>query len=83
MWYQSLTSLLNKYSNIEIDWEKVYTLAFQCTLDTKIREFKYKILNCIIFTNEKLNLIGVVESPICTFWQEAKKPSSIYFSPVG
>ena len=63
--------LTNKYSNIEIDWEKVYTLAFQCTLDTKIREFQYKILNCIIFTNEKLNLIGVVESPNCTFCQEA------------
>ena len=61
----------NKYSNIDIDWEKVYTLAFQCTLDTKIREFHYKILNCIIFTNVKLNLIGVVESPNCTFFQEA------------
>ena len=59
--------LSNKYSNIDIDWEKVYTLAFQCTLDTKIREFHYKILNCIIFTNVKLNLIGVVESPNCTF----------------
>ena len=46
-------------------------MAFQCTLDTKIREFQYKILNCIMFTNEKLNLIGVVESPNCTFCQEA------------
>jgi len=63
--------LTNKYSNIEIDWEKVYTLAFQCTLDANIREFQYKILHCIIFTNEKLNLIGVVESPNCTFCQEA------------
>jgi len=63
--------LTNKYSNIEIDWEKVYTLAFQCTLDTKIREFQYNILDCINFTNEKLNLIGVVESPNCTFCQEA------------
>jgi len=63
--------LTNKYSNIEIDWEKVYILAFQCTLDTKISEFQYKILNCIIFTNEKLNLIGVVESPNCIFCQEA------------
>ena len=33
-------------------------------------EFQYRILNCIIFTNEKLNLIGVVESPNCTFCQE-------------
>ena len=27
--------LSNKYSNIDIDWEKAYTLAFHCTLDTK------------------------------------------------
>ena len=63
--------LSNKYSNIDIDWEKVYTFAFQCTLDTRIGEFHFKILNCIIFTNVKLNLIGVVESPNCTFCQEA------------
>ena len=65
--------LSNKYSNIDIDWEKVYTLAFKCTLDTKIREFHYKILNCIVSTNVKLNLIGVVESPNCTFCQEASE----------
>ena len=68
--------LSNKYSNIDIDWEKAYTLAFHCTLDTKIREFHYKILNGIIFTNVKLNLIGVVESPNCTFCQEAAE--SVY-----
>ena len=63
--------LTNKYVNVEIEWEKVYLLAFQCTLDTKIREFQYKILNCIMFTNEKLKLIGVVDSPNCTFCREA------------
>ena len=31
----------------------------------------YKESNRIMFTNEKLNLIGVVESPNCTFCQEA------------
>ena len=62
--------LTNKYSNIDIDWEKAYALASKCTLDTNIREFQYKILNCIIFTNEKLYLIGVVDSPNCTFCKE-------------
>ena len=42
--------LSSKYSNIDIDWEKVYVLAFHCTLDTKIREFHFKILNFILFT---------------------------------
>ena len=63
--------LSNKYSNIDIDWEKVYVLAFHCTLDTKIKEFHYKILNCILFTNVKLYSIGLVESPNCYFCQEA------------
>jgi len=41
--------------------------------DTKIREFQYKILNCIFFTNEKLISVGVVQSPSCTFCREATK----------
>ena len=57
----------NKYPNTVISWQKVYSLAFQTTLESKIREFQYKILNCIVFTNEKLSRIGLVESPNCTF----------------
>ena len=37
--------LSNKYSNIDIDWEKVYTLTFQCTLIQKSRNFKIYIYN--------------------------------------
>ena len=46
-------------------------------------EFQYIILNCIIFTNEKLLLIDVVESPNCTFCQEKRNSSNIYSSPAG
>ena len=62
--------LTNKSPNTVISWQKVYLLAFQTTLESKIREFQYKILNCIVFTNEKLSRIGLVESPSCTFCQE-------------
>ena len=44
-------------------------------------EFQYRILNCIIFTNEKLNLIVVVESPNCSFCQEeAESVEHLLFS---
>ena len=44
-------------------------------------EFQCRILNCIIFTNEKLNLIVVVESPNCTFCQEeAESVEHLLFS---
>ena len=59
-----------KYPNTAINWQKFYSLAFQTTLESKSREFQYKILNCVVFTNEKLCCFGLVESPICTFRQQ-------------
>ncbi|CAH3157389.1 unnamed protein product, partial [Porites lobata] len=38
----------------ELDWEKIYLLPFKTTLDTKLREFQYKILNRILYTNKML-----------------------------
>ena len=46
--------LSNKYPHSLIEWEKVFSLSFRSTLESKLREFQYKILNCIVFTNEKL-----------------------------
>ena len=40
---------------------------FQVTLDTYTRDFQYKILNRILFTNAKLSKLKLVESPLCTF----------------
>lgn len=33
------------------------------------REFQFKIFNCIIFTNDKLFLFGVADSPTCPLCQ--------------
>ena len=62
--------LQDKYSDTAVDWEKVYSLAFNVTLESKLREFQYKILNCIVYTNEKLFRFGLTDSPCCTFCQE-------------
>jgi len=51
----------------EEDWKKNYSLPFTVTLETKIREFQYKLLNDIIFTNERLFCFKMIESPMCTF----------------
>ena len=53
-----------------MEWDKVYSLPFRSTLESKTREFQYKILNCIVFTNETLYRLGLVASLICTFCQE-------------
>ena len=55
--------------------EKVYSLPSRTTLDSKLREFQYKILNNIAFTNDKLFRFGLSQSPNCTFCNE--KPESL------
>ena len=62
--------LTDKYPDVNVEWDKVYSLPFRSTLESKTREFQYKILNYIVFTNEKLYRLGLVASPICTFCQE-------------
>ena len=67
--------LTDKYSETSINWEKVYSLPFRTTLDSKLREFQHKILNNIVFTNDKLFRFGLSQSPNCTFCNE--EPESI------
>ena len=49
----------------QLDWEKIYLLPFNTTLDNKLREFQYKILHRILYTNEMLFRFKKVDSPSC------------------
>ena len=59
--------LEDKYPNCSFNWKKIYSLAFSVALDTKLRAFQYKLLNRIVFANDKLFRFNIVESPLCTF----------------
>ena len=50
-----------KYHHLTIDLKRVYLLSFRTTLETKLREFQFKILSRIVFTNEKLFRFGMAE----------------------
>ena len=66
------------YPNISVDWKKIYSLAFRVTLDTNLRAFQFKLLNRIVFTNNKLYNFKIVDSPLCSFCKtEEEYPSSI------
>ena len=60
----------NKYPQLVVDWKKIYSLPFTVTVETKIGEFQYKILNDIVYTNDKLFHFKMIESPFCTFCQK-------------
>jgi hypothetical protein len=53
--------------NESIDWKFVFTLPAKSCLDTKTREFQFKILHRIVFTKKLLFKIGKTASPLCSF----------------
>ena len=70
-----------KYHHLTIDWKRVYLLSFRTTLETKLREFQFKILNLIVFTNEKLFRFDMAESDKCAFCQtEVESIEHLHFS---
>ena len=70
----------NKYPELAVDWKKIYSLPFVVTTETKIRrEFQYKLLNDIVFTNEKLFPFKMIDSHLyAPFVRKMLNPSNMY-----
>ena len=47
------------------EWSLVYTLLRKVTIDTSTRIFQYKILNNILYLNNRLYKMTIAESPLC------------------
>ena len=47
-------------------YQEIYSLPFRTSLDTKSREFQYRLLNRCLVTNIFLNKIGIIPSPACS-----------------
>ena len=69
-----------KYSGRLVEYKKIYSLPFKTTLDTKPREFQYKLLNNIVFTTKKLFRFKMIQSPLCAFGKtEIESPEHLFF----
>ena len=55
------------FDTVPLIWKEIYSLAFKVALDTKSREFQYKILNRYLLTNTFLKKIGKTDSSACSF----------------
>ena len=53
------------FSNCEFDWTNVYISLYKTTLDTKMREFQYKVINNILPLNKKLYNWKIKDSSRC------------------
>ena len=60
---RSLNNLLRLNT---VDWTKVYMLPRQVTIESSLRSFQYKILNNILYLNEKLFKFKIAASQLCS-----------------
>ena len=59
------------FVNDTLNWNKIYSLPYRVALDTKTREFQYKLLNRCLATNTFFCKIGIIPSPACSLCGES------------
>jgi len=57
-----------KFPQFSFHWKEIYPLPFTVMIiETKIREFQYKVLRNLVFTNEKMFRLKMTDLPLCSF----------------
>ena len=51
----------------EKSWQTYCSITFNSTIDVDLRWFQYRILNRILFTNDLLFKLNLVEDDLCSF----------------
>ena len=67
------------FVNDVLEWKETYSLPFRTSLDSKSREFQYKLLNRCLVTNSFLNKIGIIPSPACSLCGEMNESLEHFF----
>ena len=69
-----------KFNDHNLDWKSIYLLPRKVTLDSYTRIFQYKILNNILYLNEKLFKFGISSSSLCSFRNTSEETPEHLFS---
>ena len=64
-----------------VNWSKMYLLPRVTTIDSSLRSFQYKILNNILYLNERLFKFSIVDSPLCSL-RKQENESVIHLSAI-
>ena len=56
-----------KFDDYDFNWNLIYRIPRIATLDTKIRNIQYKLLNNVLYFNKKLFQFGIISQSKCSF----------------
>ena len=58
------------YPDYNFKWNRIYEIPFKVTTNSKTRQFQYRILNRILYTNKLLYKMKITDTFKCTFCNE-------------
>ena len=58
------------YPDYNFEWNRIYEIPFKVTTNSKARQFQYRILNRILYTNKLLYKMKITDTFKCTFCNE-------------
>ena len=69
----------------DLDWEIIFESLYRTTIDTKLRNFQFKLIHCIYADNRTLYKMGVLENDMCNFCNNERDSVTHYlwFCPVA
>ena len=69
----------NLFQNKDMDWKHIYLFPRWVTVDTNLRIYQYKILNNVLYLNEKLFRFRKISWPLCSVCQsENETPITLF-----
>ena len=57
----------------DLDWASMYMIPQMVTVKSKLRIFQYKVINNILYLNDKLYKMGIVQPPLCPLCKQVKE----------
>ena len=57
----------------DLDWASIYMIPRMVTVESKLRIFQYKVLNNILYLNDRLYKMGIVQTPLCSLCNQGKE----------
>ena len=69
----SQTSLQKLLCRQDLDWASIYMIPRMVTVESKLRIFQYKVLNNILYLNDRLFKMGIVQTPWCSLCKQEKE----------
>ena len=67
------------FNDCVLDWKYIYILPRIVTSDPYTRYFQYKVLNYVLYLNEKLFIFGIYETSQCSFCNQNYKTIEHFF----